>query len=146
MIKILVIDDDKDFLQICDFFIKKSIKDCLVKKLDDPTNIFTSFTQKELSNFDIIISDYQMKKIDGIQLCNFLKCNSVKTSFILCSSYDIYEIEEDHKDKPYDYFVQKRPNIKAFFREMAYYINNLVSKQESTIKTDKEYVILDYKK
>jgi CheY-like chemotaxis protein len=145
MIKILVIDDDKDFLQIFDFFIKKSIKNCSISKLDDPTNIFQSFTEKELLNFDIIVSDYQMKKIDGIQLCKFLKCNSVNTRFILCSSYDLLDILDDHKDKPYDYFVQKKPNVKAFFRELVYYINNLTSKDETIIKTDSDFVTLESK-
>ncbi|MHA2102645.1 MAG: response regulator [Candidatus Hodarchaeales archaeon] len=145
MIKILVIDDDQDFLQIFDFFVKKSIKNSSITKLDDPTNIFQSFTQEELLDFDVIVSDYHMKKIDGIQLCNFLKSNSVNTSFILCSSYDLLDILDDHKDKPYDYFIQKRPNVKAFFREMVFYINNLTTKEETIIKTDTDVVTLKSK-
>jgi CheY-like chemotaxis protein len=145
MIKILVIDDDKDFLQIFDFFIKKSIKNCSISKLDDPTNIFQSFTEQELLNFDVIVSDYQMKKIDGIQLCKFLKCNSVNTSFVLVSSYNLFDIMVDHKDKPYDYFVQKRPNVKVFFRELVNYISNLTSRDQTIIKTDNDFVTLETK-
>jgi DNA-binding NtrC family response regulator len=138
MIKLLIIDDDRDFLQIFDYFVKKAIKSCEISKLDDPTDIFQSYSNKQLSSFDVIISDYNMKKIDGIQLINFLKCNSVNTSFILCSSYDLPNIEDNHKEKPFDYYVQKRPNVKAFFREMTYYINSLIQKKETNIRENKD--------
>ena len=71
--KILVVDDDKFNLTIANDFIKKSDIECEVTLCNNPTEVQRLM---EENNFDIVLLDIVMPKMDGIDVLKQIRANS----------------------------------------------------------------------
>jgi len=71
--KILVVDDEKFNLTIAKDYIKKSSIECEVTLCDNPTEVQGLM---EEDNFDIVILDIVMSKMDGIDVLKQIRANS----------------------------------------------------------------------
>jgi len=71
--RILIVDDDKFNLTIVKDYIKKSSIECEVTIRDDPTEVERLM---EENNFDIVILDIVMPKMDGIDVLKQIRANS----------------------------------------------------------------------
>ena len=71
--KILVVDDEKFNLTIANDYIKKSNIECEVTICDNPTEVESLMEQ---NNFDLVLLDIVMPKMDGIDVLKQIRANS----------------------------------------------------------------------
>jgi len=62
--KILMVDDDVDFLKQAELFIESKNKEI---EVDTATSAVKALEKLDRGNFDLVVSDYQMPKIDGLE-------------------------------------------------------------------------------
>ncbi len=102
MAKILVIDDEKA--------IRRSIKEILEfekHSIDEAEDGLTALDMALKNNYDIILSDIKMPKLDGIELLQKLIENKVSSSIIIMSGHGTIETAVDAvKNGAYDYLAK----------------------------------------
>ena len=102
-LKILAVDDEQDVLAV----IKQCCHDYDVATETLPLKAVERINKE---NFDIIIVDYQMPKINGIELLEEIKevCADRKYVSIFCTAYGtIYLFEEERSRGLFDLFIEK---------------------------------------
>lgn len=102
MAKILVIDDEKA--------IRRSIKEILEFEkhlIDEAEDGQMALEMALKNNYDIILSDIKMPKLDGIELLQKLVDNKVNSSIIIMSGHGTIETAVDAvKNGAYDYLAK----------------------------------------
>lgn len=102
MAKILVIDDEKA--------IRRSIKEILEfekHSIEEAEDGQTALDMALKNNYDIILSDIKMPKLDGIELLQKLIENKVNSSIIMMSGHGTIETAVDAvKNGAYDYLAK----------------------------------------
>ena len=124
MLNLLHIDDDNDFLDLIKLYAKKFFKDFNIRTINDPREVFSTISTEDLSDFDVIISDYKMPHVNGEDILRYLRQNSIKTPFILCSSIDV---SNSNIDDHIEYFLRKRKSIKSLLNELQNYLDVIAS-------------------
>jgi DNA-binding NtrC family response regulator len=124
MLNLLHIDDDNDFLELIKMYAAKFYKDFNIRSINDPREVISNISREDLSHFDVIISDYKMPHINGEDILRFLRSNSIRTPFVLCSSIDVTNSSiSDHVE----YFLKKRKSIKSLLNELQNFLKLLTS-------------------
>ena len=72
-LRVLHIDDDLDQLHFTKLFLESYGNSISIDSFDKPLDAFEKLGEKD---YDCIISDYQMPKIDGIELTKKIRSNS----------------------------------------------------------------------
>ena len=102
-LKILAVDDEQNVLNIIKQF-------CLDYDVTTETLPFNAVERINKEKFDIIIVDYHMPKINGIELLEEIKEVYADRKYvsILCTAYGIIHLFEEEKSRGlFDLFVEK---------------------------------------
>ena len=102
-IKILHIDDEEAQLVFTKYFLQNLDKAFIVESISDPQEALRLATN---NHYDIIISDYKMEKMNGIQLAIQLKKKN-NIPFILYTGQDTSELIDSALQSGVDYYVRK---------------------------------------
>lgn len=122
--KILFVDDNKDYLMLAKLFIEKIEKNLMIVAIDSAIKALELLEQKK---FDLIISDYQMPEIDGLDFLEIIR-NELKLEipFILNTG----EFQEDLYTNAMDLGATrciKKDGEKKYFICLINLIKNLIS-------------------
>ena len=105
--KILLVEDDK--------FIRDSFAERLrnnkheVSSAEDGGEAIDKITT---DNFDVVISDIGIPRVDGIEVLRFTKKNKPKTKVIMMSSYVPRKIIEELRKLGADQYIEKSSFLK----------------------------------
>src|SRR5688572_22129288 len=80
--RILVVDDDTTFLLMLKSFLEKKGYKAVTESTAEK-----GLQTLEKSKFDLILSDYRMPGMDGIEMLNTLNELNIRTPLILITSY-----------------------------------------------------------
>jgi len=106
MARILVLDDDQGMRELMEIMLTKEGYD--VTSADDPSKAITLCRKID---FDLVITDLRMPKIDGIEFLKTIKDQKPETIVILLTAYASGETAVNAmKEGAYDY-VEKSRNI-----------------------------------
>ena len=83
---VLIVDDDKLVNEFLVETLKRAGYEC--KSVFSAEDALVLFKQKE---FDIVLSDYKMKEMDGVQLLKHIKNINKKTVFVIMTGYGTVE-------------------------------------------------------
>ncbi|MFX0114667.1 MAG: response regulator [Candidatus Hodarchaeota archaeon] len=78
--RILFVDDDKDFLAICKEFLEAYESNFLIETSNSATDVLRILSERQ---FDVVISDYKMPGMNGIELLICSRAMGVTAPFIL---------------------------------------------------------------
>ncbi len=139
-IKVLWIDDDPDILELCDLFLKE--KEISIIKITSPDKAMVLLEEKE---FDVIVSDYFMPKMTGIDFFQKIRARNIKTPFIIFTGKSSEELAIEAINKGIDSYFLKGGNFRAQVEEIAKQIVFifLKKKAEKRFQTEaKKYKLL----
>jgi len=102
-IRVLHVDDEKAQLSFTKFFLESLDNKLAVESVSDPQDALILASTKK---YDVIISDYKMNKINGIQLAEIIK-EKQDTPFILYTGHDDTTIMELAYEAGVDVFQRK---------------------------------------
>jgi PAS domain S-box-containing protein len=141
IIKVLLIDDEPNLLDVSKQFLE--IDGCF--SIDTAISAKDALKLIEKQDFDVVISDYQMPEMDGIQLLKEIRAKENYVPFILFTGRGREEIVIEALNNGADFYLQKGGAAFPQFAELANMIKQAHSKKEgekSLKKVEEKYYSL----
>ena len=126
MISILYVDDEETLLDIGKLFLERS-GDCSV---DIALSARQGIEQMGKTNYDAIVSDYQMPSMDGIEFLKKIRATST-IPFILFTGKGREEVVIEAINSGADFYLQKGGDPKSQFVELKHKIVQAVNRRRT---------------
>ena len=114
-------DDDKDFVELASRFLKGG----LIDTVDGSFSGEDALQRLCESHYDVIICDYLMPEMDGIQLLKELRARGIDTPFVLITGRERDGLFAEVLQAGADLHLRKSNDIKAQFAELVPMVWNL---------------------
>jgi len=136
MILALLVDDEPSLCNVAKQFLEQS-DEIIVDTVFSAQEALRSLDQKV---YDVIISDYQMSGMDGIQLLKSLRSTGISIPFILFTGRGREEVVIEALNNGADSYLQKGGNVIAQFAELENAIAQVVKKKraEDSLRSNEE--------
>ncbi|ABS54852.1 multi-sensor signal transduction histidine kinase [Methanoregula boonei 6A8] len=137
-IRVLLVDDESALLEVSALFLESSGDITVKTVLGAPE----AMQLLERERFDVIVSDYQMPVMDGIEFLTEVRRHFGQIPFILFTGRGREEIVILAIDRGADSYVQKGGETKSQFAELAHKIRMAVKRRvaESQTAESKEFL------
>ncbi len=127
MISVLYVDDEPDLLSVGKSILELSgeftVETC--------TSARDALEAISLRSFDAIVSDYQMKGLDGIGLLKLVRERYGDIPFILFTGRGREEVVIEAINNGADFYLQKGGNVEAQFAELKHKIRHAVRRKHA---------------
>jgi|GEM_PF-3850590 len=122
VIRVFYVDDDPDLLAVGRQFLGRN-QDFSVEITDSP---FDALARLATDPFDIVISDFQMPGMNGIELLKKVRASGNSVPFIIFTGKGREEVVIDALSSGADSYMQKGGNAKVQFAELEHKIRRIV--------------------
>jgi YesN/AraC family two-component response regulator len=129
--KILIVDDDEDILDAMQLILKNA--DQFESEITTVLDSKSAIAEIEKQEYDLVLSDFKMPGMNGIDLLTRVKDKHPKTSRILITGYPSIEVVKDAINKANVHYYIEKPWDND---ELKFTIYNVL-KREQDIKTIK---------
>ena len=102
-IDVLLVDEDRDVLEIVQTFLEQEDDLDVTSELDPETALELALT----GEYDVVVSDYKMPRLDGLELCAALRDRERSLPFLLFSASEPEDVRAAADDAGVTGFVQK---------------------------------------
>lgn len=144
-IRVVLIDDEEDFLELAERYLEKDeskIDLTMFRSAPDALDLI-----KE-GNFDAVVSDYKMPRMNGIELLKELRKDGNDIPFILLTGKGKEEVAMEALNEGADRYLIKIENPEKQFRNLTKFIVEEVvrKKSERELKTFQKWIknVLEY--
>ncbi|MFX0095264.1 MAG: PAS domain S-box protein [Candidatus Hodarchaeota archaeon] len=137
-ISALHVDDDEAFLELSQLYLKKMMGQSLqMDSISDPEQVFEKLKTKI---YDVIICDYEMPKINGIQLLKNFKDQNITIPVIMLTGKSREEIAIQALNLDAKRYIKKGSDAHSQYRELVHAITEVVhhERTEQALKTSEE--------
>ncbi|MHA2295814.1 MAG: ATP-binding response regulator [Candidatus Hodarchaeales archaeon] len=140
-IRVLCVDDSPFFLELIKKQLKKIDKTLV---LETVTSARAALERIEATNFDVIVADYMMPEMTGLDLLKEIKKRGNSKSFILLTGKGREEIAINALNLGVDFYISKVTDQKILFKELVHFITSAASKKRAQDKRKQaeEYIKL----
>jgi signal transduction histidine kinase len=118
--KVLAVDDESAFLELEQAYLSKYDLD--VTACDSPV---AAIEEVKSGDFDIVVSDYKMNGLNGIELLKMLRKDGSDLGFILFTGKGREEVAMEALNGGADYYIQKGKDLPSLFALLARMINEI---------------------
>ncbi|MFW9993264.1 MAG: response regulator [Candidatus Odinarchaeota archaeon] len=123
-IAVLYVDDEKMLLDLTKTYLEEiSNYNLQVDVLTDPSQVFDRMKQK---NYDIIVSDYQMPELDGLQLLELLRKQNKTIPFIIFTGRGREQVAMKALNLGASFYIMKGVDIQSQYGELFHAIKSAV--------------------
>jgi PAS domain S-box-containing protein len=138
MISVLYVDDEKDLLMVGKIFLELTQE----FTVDICSSANEALEHISSGKYDIIISDYQMPKMDGLEFLQKVRSQYGDIPFILFTGKGREEVVVKAIDYGVDYYIQKGGEPRAQFAELSHKMKKAVERKQAeiTLKEKSEYL------
>jgi signal transduction histidine kinase/FixJ family two-component response regulator len=127
-ISVLHIDDELSFLQLTQKFMQLIGDERLkIIPLSDPMKVFEVLKVK---NIDVIVTDYQMPILDGLELLSKLREANNNIPVIILTGKGREEVAIRALNLGANYYMEKRGEMKTLFSELRHNILQLIKHKD----------------
>ncbi len=102
--QILIVDDDENVTFILNMNLSVLNNECHVEVVNDSLSALTKVKSK---TYDLILTDYQMPKMNGVEFAHHIREISPNTQIILMTNYDAIRLPEIIGDLRLDGYIDK---------------------------------------
>ena len=102
-IDVLLIDEDRDVLEIVRTFLEQEDDLEVTSEADPEAALEMALTD----DYDVVVSDYKMPRLDGLELCTALRDRERSLPFLLFSAREPEDVRPAADDAGVTDFVQK---------------------------------------
>jgi len=127
MYSVLYVDDEQDLLDIAQLFLEKSGE----FRVDTSTSAEEALKSSRIRSYDVIISDYQMREMDGITFLKTVRERFGDIPFILFTGRGREEVVIDAINHGADFYLQKGGDPKAQFAELSHKMRQAVRRKQA---------------
>ncbi|HUU78239.1 MAG TPA: response regulator [candidate division Zixibacteria bacterium] len=127
-IKVLLVDDEQDLLDATKLFLE-----IMEPKfnIDLALTVQEALTKINQEPYDVIISDYQMPDLDGLEFLTIIREREQDTPFIIFTGRGREEVAIRALNLGADYYLQKGGDPKSQFRELVNLIEKSIDRRET---------------
>jgi PAS domain S-box-containing protein len=122
MIHVLYVDDEPGLLEIGKLFLERTNE----IKVETLNSADQGLDQLDIMRYDVIVSDFQMPHMDGIEFLKKVRSAKGDIPFILFTGKGREEVVIEAINSGADFYLQKGGDPKAQFAELAHKIRQLV--------------------
>jgi PAS domain S-box-containing protein len=137
-IRALYVDDESTLLDLCKMYLER-VGEFIVTTV---TNAPEAIRILELKRFDVIVSDYQMPEMDGIEFLKIVRSRGDKTPFIIFTGRGREEVVIEALNAGADFYIQKGGEPKSQFTELAHKIKKAVEGRQAErafVESERKY-------
>ncbi|MHA2294717.1 MAG: PAS domain S-box protein [Candidatus Hodarchaeales archaeon] len=106
LIHVLHVDDEEDFLEFVKTYMEQEFKNLRIDTLSSPEKILQE-NILEKKDYDVIVSDYQMPLLNGLDLLVEVRKRGYKTAFIIFTGRGREDVAIRALNLGADYYLQK---------------------------------------
>ncbi|MEI6293664.1 MAG: PAS domain S-box protein [Methanomicrobiales archaeon] len=127
MISILLVDDETDLLEIARLYLEEQRG----FRVQSAVSAKEALRMMQETPFDVVVSDYQMPVMDGIQFLKKLRGKKDPTPFIVFTGKGREEIVIEALNEGADFYLQKGGEPKSQFAELSHIIRKVVRQHQA---------------
>jgi PAS domain S-box-containing protein len=132
-IRVLYVDDEAVLLDLCKVFLERT-GEFMVTTTTSAPEVLTLVWEK---TFDVIVSDYQMPEVNGIELLVALRAAGNTTPYIVFTGKGREEVVIAALNAGADFYIQKGGESKAQFAELSHKIKKAAESRKSQLALEK---------
>ncbi|MGY5861836.1 MAG: PAS domain-containing protein [Candidatus Thorarchaeota archaeon] len=139
--KLLLVDDDNPLLEIAETFLLKQDQNLKIAAVNSAANALKKMNEQD---FDVIVCDYQMPGMDGLELLEKLRGEGNLIPFIIFTGRGREDVVIRALNLGATNYVQKGGDPKSQYAELAHLIHRAVehaSGQKALLESEKQYRI-----
>ncbi|MFX0061958.1 MAG: PAS domain S-box protein [Candidatus Hermodarchaeota archaeon] len=133
-VTVLFIDDETDFLDLAKHYLVSQESNLVVETCLVPQEALNLI---EMNRYDVIVADYQMPELNGLEILRELRKKGDQTPFIILTAHGREEIIIQALNLGADYYLPKDINLKRVFMELKHII--LRAAEKSRVRLEKHY-------
>ncbi len=122
LISVLYVDDEPNLLKVVEIILEETGEFAV----DTAASARTALDSMDISSYDVIISDYQMPDMDGIEFLKHVRREYGTIPFIIFTGRGREEVVIEAINNGADSYLQKGGNPKAQFAELVHRIKQAV--------------------
>jgi PAS domain S-box-containing protein len=129
-VNILLLDDEVDFLNLTKSYLTKiSNNKFQIDFISDPKELVSQL--EILENYDILVSDYEMTEINGLEVLTEVRNRFDNFPFILFTGKGREEVAIEALNLGANYYITKGFDVDSQFRELVHAIQMLVNQKQT---------------
>jgi len=128
LIKIVLVDDEEDFLKISEVYLKKQNENYLILSFQSPNSFLKYLQEEKEDQIDVIISDYDMPGLNGIGLLKEVRMIT-NAPFIMVTGKGRDKIIIDALNNGITYYLEKSVNTLTLYAELHHFIMTAYEKR-----------------
>ena len=141
IIKVLHVDDEEDFIELSRIFLEKySDKKIIVEGTTSTERVFDLLAK---GNYDVLVSDYQMPNLSGLQLLEKLRKEKNDIPFIIFTGRGREEVAIEALNLGADYYIKKGLDPKNLYKELALIVTRIAQRWKLRKELDKTKAYAD---
>jgi CheY-like chemotaxis protein len=125
--RVLLIDDDKDFAELVVRFLREGC----IESVDGVNSGKEALACLEANEYDVILCDYRMPEMDGIELLKEVRSRGIHVPFVMMTGEGMDDAVIEALDAGADLHVEKRGNLRAQFAELSVVTQNLARRKRA---------------
>ncbi|MFW9915414.1 MAG: PAS domain S-box protein, partial [Candidatus Thorarchaeota archaeon] len=123
MSRVLLVDDEKDLLDVTQQFLEKELPKFNFYAVETAYEAIEALKEND---FDIIVSDYQMPGMDGLELLEWLRKQDNLTPFVMFTGRGREEVAIKALNLGADYYLRKSQDLESLYKELSHIIESVV--------------------
>lgn len=128
MIKALYVDDETNLLELTKIFLERDPRIEVVVTTDSPQE---ALREASAGNVDIIVSDYDMPTMDGLDLLKAIRSEGNDIPFILFTGRGRESVVVEAINNGVDFYIQKGGDPRSQFAELLHKMHKAVDRWRS---------------
>ena len=129
-IRVLLVDDEKELLKATKLYLENAKKNLQII-ISNSASAALKLSKNE--PFDVIISDFQMPNMDGLEFLKKIREMDKDIAFIIFTGKGREEVVIKALNLGADYYLQKGGDIQSQFSELINLINKSLEKKKADI-------------
>jgi len=125
MISVLLVEDDPDVLELTRLFLERDLE----LTIDVCSSVKEALRKLNHKIYNVIVSDYIMPEINGIQLLKTLKFQGIETPFIIFTGHGNDQLAKEVLNSGATFYLEKSENPRFQFAKLRKMIHDIALKQ-----------------
>ncbi|MHA2496284.1 MAG: response regulator [Candidatus Hodarchaeales archaeon] len=122
--RVLLVDDDEHLLNVAKKFLTQHVSSFDVVTTKSPHDALRLLGEQP---FDAIVADYQMPKMNGLELLKTIREGIFSIPFVMFTGRGREEIAIQALNLGADYYLKKEGKAKSLYTQLAHILDSLIA-------------------